>query len=232
MKSFSGWITLALIFYSGVNLRSQNFSFGIGSGMGITQIRTTDRPDDFPDLRFYYPLLSYNVNTFLGYKSSHGWGLSIEPGYILKGGVLHHQSSAGAQIKIKFDYIRTPLLFDLFLSDKWTISFGPEFAYMTGAKSVPGSEPNSPIDLYNDIYDHHFEISGVIGVCFKMNDKVDVGLRFGEGLTRTSNKFFTNSNGDNLGDLKEYNQYLHGVVKYALKRGRHNSEIPSGIQQG
>ena len=77
-------IARAAMFVSSV--QSQNISYGVIVGADITNMYLKPVPSSNYN-GMYSPVFSYNMNGFVSYKSNFFLGLSIEPGFIRKGGV-------------------------------------------------------------------------------------------------------------------------------------------------
>ena len=204
-------ILLALL--SGMKATAQDFKFGFLAGLDVANSRLTNIPDTASDSRAYYPLLSFNVNGYIGYKSASFWGISIEPGFIQKGGVIRYdKDDRDDDVRLVSNYVQIPVLADFYLTEKFYASTGIEFAYMINTKAKSG-------DLSNDItefYDNPFEISAAIGINYNIIKGFDTGLRYTHGLTYTQIITFTNASGEPVGEGKVYNQYFQFLVKYHI----------------
>lgn len=202
-----------LIIFSESILHAQNFKFGLLTGFDIANARLTNKPDIEGDLRIYYPMISFNANGYIGFRSARFWGLSVEPGFIQKGGVqLMNKEDKKDDLKFKLNYIQIPILADFYLTNKLFISIGPELAYMLNAK-VKSKDNSNDI---SDIYDNDFEISGLIGINYNIIKKLDIALRYSHGLSYTMKIIWRGDFGDYLGKSKEYNQYFQLLVRLKI----------------
>lgn len=183
---------------------AQDFKFGVLGGLDITSNRVTNSTvrEDTP--RSYTSMISFNLNAYLGYESKSFWGVSLEPGFIRKGGIDEDN-------KIQLSYFQLPVLFDVYLSDKIFVSCGPELSYLISAQSVSYGVSSSIWELYS----RPFEVSGLIGVNVRLTNNIDIGLRYSHGLTWISKVIYyetdyvtTTSN--------EFNQYLQLIVRFKL----------------
>ena len=208
MKSKTFWMLFGLLLFSGMKLCSQNFKFGFIAGMDIAKSYLKDKPD-IQNLD-YFPMISYNLNGYIGYKSSRLWGLSVEPGFIQKGFVFKNEQYGN--IRSQINYIQLPMLLDIYLTKKICLSAGPEIAYMINAKLKDKVNPGSGNNT--DSYDKRFELSGIIGLNYKITEKIGVNFRYNRGLTYTR-ELTQFANLVNSNDIpKEYNQYFQLSVRY------------------
>jgi len=193
------------------NLYAQEFKFGLVGGLDLANSRLTNKPNIYS--RVYYPMISFNINGFVGYKSAGFWGISLEPGYIQKGGVQqYNKEDKDDDVRFQMNYLQLPLLVDFYLGKKFSISVGPEFAYLISVKVKSK-------DLSNDIsnfYDNNFEISGNIGINYNIHKHFDIGLRYNLGLTYTTKIIWSEETGIPIDESKEYNQYFQFLVRFKI----------------
>lgn len=158
-------------------------------------------------------MYSYNVNGYIEYKISGKWGLSAEPGFIQKGGIVrfgvNHYMSV---IKLRLNYIQIPVLVNFHLADKFVISMGPEFAYMiSGEEKLP-----SVATGFSQFKENAFELSAMAGFSYRITEHLDIGLRYSLGLTKMSILTWTDGLGQQLSESNAHNQYFQLLVR--LKR--------------
>jgi hypothetical protein len=209
MKSKIFWMLSGLLLFSGMKLFSQDFKFGFIAGIDITKSHLKDKPD-IQNLD-YYPMISYNLNGYIGYKSSRPWGLSVEPGFIRKGFVFKNEQYGN--IRSQINYIQLPMLLDIYLTKKICLSAGPEIAYMINAKlKLKEHNPGSNTDSY----DKRFELSGIIGLNYKITEKFGVNIRYNHGLTYTRELTQFENLVNSTTIPTEYNQYFQLSVRYKL----------------
>lgn len=198
MKTKTIWITCGLFLFTGFRLNAQEFKYGFLVGYDITKISFTDMPDN-QNYTKYYPMISFNVNGYIRYKCSGIVGLSLEPGFIRKGSMIKLPFQEG-KISHQRQYLQMPVLVDLYFTNQLFLSVGPEIAYM----------------LNNEPSINHFELSGIIGLNYKINEKVDVGFRYNHGLTYTREFMYTNDLGLLISKPKEFNLYFQLIVRYKI----------------
>lgn len=194
---------LLLMMMSIDTTHAQKLNYGSVAGIGLTNWLTTNLPAEYNTSIFKEPLISYNVNFYMGYRWSDHLGSSIEPGYIRKGINRGH--------KIMLHYVQLPLLTDFYVVDRFFVSIGPELGYLLNAKT-------NQEGLYNvtDIFDNRFELSGVVGVNYNINKNFDIGLRFNHGITCIDKITLTSDNGEITGESKLYNRYIQGFIRFKI----------------
>lgn len=205
MKKKTIFFAVGLMIISNLTVFSQDLKLGFAAGFDVANAHLTNKPDGGDNDQVYYPMIAYNFNGYIGYKKSELWGLSFEPGFIQKGG---RQKSSGDYIRLNLNYIQLPILFDYYFVDNFYISIGPELSYLINAK-LKSSD-------ITDLYDRRFELSALVGINYRINDKLDVGLRYNHGLIYTSKVTWVNALGESLGESKVFNQYLQFVIKFKI----------------
>jgi hypothetical protein len=207
---FSGII---ILFFLEISINAQSFKYGIVGGFDIVKAYTTNSDIRGDELRVYDPMISFNANGYLGYKSTGTWGISIELGFIQKGGVQKYNTETKEDdIRFQLNYIQIPLLFDLYLTDRFFVSVGPEIAYMINAKAKSIETSNNIRDLYN----RNVEFSGLIGLNYNIIKNIDLGIRYNHGISYISRVIFldTDSNTDTYSN--EYNQYIQAFLRFKI----------------
>lgn len=203
-------LTFLILLFLGLSAYTQNFRYGIVGGLDITKNHTTNLSLRSDNYRVYDSMLSFNINGHIGYKSESFWGVSLEPGFMRKGGIYKNETSViNDDIKVQLDYIQMPILFDIYMTDKIFLSLGPEIAYLFG-----GRTKSAGITSYNiwDLYSSNFEISGLIGINYCLSKNLDIGVRYNHGLTWISKVIYYESNKTS----NEYNQYLQLMIRFKI----------------
>jgi hypothetical protein len=190
-------ILIFLIIISCLKINAQEFRFGFLAGFDFTRIHNIWGMNVHEYGR-YDPMVSFNINGYIGFKSSEFWGFSFEPGFIQKGGILENKYLFQEQRqRVENNYIQLPVLADFYLTQKVFLSVGPEFAFWL----------NSPSN------GNKFEVSGLAGLNYQITKKIDVGLRYSHALTysvKTEEIYFDYG----LISKKQYNQYLQLIVRF------------------
>lgn len=125
-------------------------------------------------------IMESSLNTFAGalvFSSAFEdlpMGISIEPGYILKGSDVSSDS-----LDYRFHYFSIPLLLDVYPFDKLKLSLGLEPGYLVSAvNKEAGETPQSIVDNYN-----RFEVSGILGASYSLAFFADIGFRYNLSFT-------------------------------------------------
>jgi hypothetical protein len=207
-------IILGFILIPFMNLDAQNFEIGIKTGFGLADTHWTNIPDPETNSDFHSPIFSFSANGVLSYKSAGFWGFTVEPGIVQKGWI---QKGINSENKFKVNYIQLPILSDFHLSNKLSISIGPEVAYLLSSKY----KSNYGTEKVNYIF-NNFELSGVVGVTYKIVENFDVGIRYSHSITQTSDKVFWvfDELDEKELEMNDYNQYLQLFLKLNLKSVR------------
>jgi hypothetical protein len=201
---------------SGLILNAQDFKFGVMTGLNISRRHVTNTKKFSDDSKIYSSLLMPNVNMYIGYKSKTFWGLSLEPGYIQKGGLrkdfavrIGNTSYIPQDVKYISNYIQLPVLLDLYFSNKVYISVGPEFAYLINSKAKSQIYSFDITENYQKI-----EMAGVIGLNYNILKCIDIGFQYNHGVTKSSTLIWQDDFGNALGFSNEYNQYFQFKIKF------------------
>ena len=228
LKKLKILIITALLLNLGLNLQAQKINYGLLAGYVCANahvIKTTSYAT-----RLFYPMHSFNVNGFIEYRFPGTWGIAAEPGFIRKGGVVDGENHFLGSFDLQLNYVQLPILANLYCTDRFYISFGPEFAYLSNKDVNLPSLPDwltpsqkEAYKMFTPFEENAFEISGMIGVNYSIIKKIDIGLRYSHSLTPFSvtnwiNHRYPDGYG-NMGNSNEYNQYLQFIVRYKIKPG-------------
>ncbi|OEK07499.1 porin family protein [Roseivirga misakiensis] len=149
----------------------QEFYTGLRIGYGLAGVQSDGNPQFDLSRR-----PSTNIALVLNnrFKKS-AFGFSIEPGYHLKGTRVDDR-----ELDYRFNFLSTPILLDIYPTEKVKISVGPEFSYLMSAKNR--FNDTTKVDL-TGTYTRKWEVAGTIGISFALDYFVDFGLRYTAGLT-------------------------------------------------
>ena len=198
-------LLIFFVFIFGYKLHAQEFKYGFEAGFDIANSHVTNLPKGG---RLYYPMISYNFNGYLGFNTNGMIGVSIEPGFIQKGGL----QKGNPDIRFQNNYIQIPILVDFYVTDRIFISIGPEFSYLMNAKAKLTNISNDITQLY----DRRKELSALVGLNYNFYKWLAVGFRYNHGLTYTTKIQLANEYGDIIGEIKEYNQYFQLLLRIQL----------------
>ncbi|MFY0594664.1 porin family protein [Roseivirga sp.] len=150
---------------------SQDFYTGLRIGYGLAGVQTEGSPQFDLSRRPSTNIALVFNNRF---KNS-AFGFSIEPGYHLKGTRVDD-----SELDYRFNFLSTPVLLDLYPTDKIKISVGPEFSYLMSPKNR--FNDTTKVDL-TGTYTRKWEVAGTVGVSFALDYFVNFGLRYTKGFT-------------------------------------------------
>jgi hypothetical protein len=223
MKKIEILIITALLLHLGLNLQAQNSNYGLLAGYVCANAHVI-KSNEYAS-RLFYPMHSFNVNGFIEYRFPDAWGIVAEPGFIRKGGVVDGENHLLGSFSLQLNYVQLPIIANLYCTDRFYISFGPEFAYLI---NKDGNLPSLP-DNFTPFEENAFEISGMFGVNYSIIKKIDIGLRYNHSLTRFSvtnwiNHRYPVGHGI-MGYSNVYNQYLQFIARYKIKPGTNTTII-------
>ena len=216
MKSLFQLITVFLISVFASTLNAQKLEFGLQSGLNLSNTHVFNK-DDFTDqTRIFYPLVLLNGHAYIGYKSESFWGFSFEPGFIQKGGLrkdvwitTENTMYQPQDVKYISNFIQLPVLTDVFFTDRFFISFGPEFSIFLNSKAK-GEFLTFNSSAEND----KFEVSGILSVNYSPFKFMDLGLRYNHGITSPSYLIWVDDFGNYVGRSKQFNQYFQFTLRF------------------
>ena len=168
------FFSLTLVFLTtGYITFSQEVYLGLKGGYSISNI-SSDGGNDISLKRLHGPQFGFVVS---GKRTNFPVGLSIEPGYILKGTKTNLDS-----VNYRFHFINSPILIDYYPIEKLKFSIGPEVSYLAKAKNILNDSTSTKlID-----YDKKWEFSGALGVSYSVSFFMDLGFRFNTAFTQSS----------------------------------------------
>ncbi len=202
-------VIIGLVMITEISINAQKLKFGLLGGFDLVNIYMTPR-EPHQIGQPYGNMKSYNFNCFLTYKNKDVWGISVEPGLIQKGGTCGVQQSC----RLELNYLQIPILANVYIFQKLYLSIGPEFSYMINAKFI-NVDPNLNGNAYS-IYKNKFEFSGLVGINYKIIQRIDLGLRYNHGISPLIKVPLYDEKFNILGQAKMYNQYFQLVVKVRI----------------
>jgi len=206
-------VIIILIFPS--LLAAQRFQIGIQSSLNLSNTHVINKEDFTDQKRVYYPLLLPNVNAYLGYKSESFWGFSLEPGFIQKGGlqkditIISEGTMYQSQdLRYISNFLQLPILADFYLTDRLSISIGPEFSFFLSSKA------KGEHATFNTSDDHdQLEVSGIIGIKYSLLKFLEIGLRYNHGINSPSSLMWIDDFGSIVDFSKQYYQYSQFTLR-------------------
>lgn len=189
-------------------LAAQKIQFGLQAGPVISQIATPNQPD--LDIRTYHPKFGHQAGAFISYETASGWGISLEPGIILKGS--EQRVNRVKSFDIRLAYLQTPILLGYQVLPKLRVMAGPELSFLLDATY----EDDAGTYDMKAFYDRDVELAALVGLQYRLFEKVELGLRMSHALNYASIIRWTGVTG--LGEKKttEYNQYLQFLLRWNI----------------
>ncbi|MCF6169155.1 porin family protein [Lutibacter sp.] len=191
-------IGLTIFTFTTVNAQKR-FDFGVKGGINFSNMTSDYFAENDSKTGFYIGLVA---------EIPFSDKFSIQPEIFY--------STLGADVKImlygggpllteySLDYILVPILAKVYLSNNWSIEFGPSFNFLINGEAYRPTLPdvidgNEIIQQkYKDANGNSFEFSGVLGVSYKFKGDFFGSVRYFQGLT-DSIETDTKNNGFQLG---------------------------------
>ena len=201
---------IILLLNSGV-LRSQELPTGIKVGVQIglsySGLRTSQPDESMIDYEYYGSIASYNLNAYLKYQFSKRLGISIEPGFILKGADMKNSSS-----EFRFSYVTMPIMINFSLSKPLSIGAGIELDYLTKATLHN--------NLYNSLdyakYCEELDLGLIIGVDCSPIKLMDVAFRYSYGIFPVMEIQGVDKTGNGIGEIKSFNNLIQLSLRFNI----------------
>ena len=182
-------IALLVLLFT-ICVKAQELKFGLMTGLNNTTFRISNVSGNSFSSVTINSAISYHINAVVEFRSDSWWGVTLEPGYIKKGGSLdltYLKGSAIAYSQNSFEYanIQLPVLLNIYLGQKFYLSTGLSFDY-----SISSSDNNR----YRALFIPNYEIlpvmnnklfcSAQLGISYELTKKYDIGIRYEYGLTK------------------------------------------------
>jgi hypothetical protein len=213
MKIFSSIILFLLVLNFRIQLNAQNFHYGFQAGLVVANSHLLFEPELEHASNSWDPILSYDINGHVSFRSNGFWGLSTEPGYMQKGELQkYNKDDSNDDVRIQLNYLQIPVLWQSYFAKIIFISLGPEFAYLLNVKAK--SESNK-VDI-SKYFEKKFEVSGIIGGGVTLIHHIDIEFRYNHGITYLRKLSVVDILGNPQGEVTEYNQYFQLVFRLKL----------------
>lgn len=207
-----------MLLFSITFLSAQEYRLGYMAGIGLSHI-TSAWPEEYPQTVSYKPYFSTSINAYVGLKGKGNFGAFIEPGFIIKGGVLKNDPNGNTNVKVSLTYLHLPLSLQYSLNDKLFISAGPEVSLLFRAREKSGGVSHDAT-----IYlDNELELSGQVALNYSLTERVDIGMRYGKGFSFVRDITIVDANYNPVGNVKAYNQYLHFLIRVKSRKAYKNA---------
>ena len=203
MQKTSFILVFVFILFLGKFLNAQKISYGGQVGIDMVSVQVLSKYDYLLNQDLIHPMLSFNANAYLAYRSKGVFGISIEPGFIKKGSFkdADKQNDYSSEAKkIIFNYLQIPVFADFYVN-RWVFSIGPELAYLLSIKNIATDE----VTINNDI-DKPFQLSMMAGITYHINDKIDLSIRYNHELPYYKDPILI------------YHHYLQFLIRFKIDR--------------
>lgn len=168
-------VTIGMLFGWIASDAQNNIQYGLSGGVGFSNFNYTAL-NDLP-IFSHDPIVSYNINGYIGIRPNQRFGLSFEPGYSRRGGKVGLLPDIiPIQGAWKMEYLQVPALLDFYLSDRLSVSVGPELSWRLDSNA-------DFLGLISEDLDKKFSAGLLAGIQFSVHPNVDVGLRYHRALT-------------------------------------------------
>ena len=106
------------------------------------------------------------------------------------------------------NFLQLPILADFYLTDRLSISIGPEFSFFLSSKA------KGEHATFNTSDDHdQLEVSGIIGIKYSLLKFLEIGLRYNHGINSPSSLMWIDDFGSIVDFSKQYYQYSQFTLR-------------------
>jgi len=216
MKTRAFTFIFVLLF---VSLQGQINSISAKVSIGVSNevFSTSNMVNNFEvDAGKYLP--SYCLGLVFSRKLNNFLDLSLEPGIIRKGHKTEVPSQLSQIVSAKFNqfHLELPVLVKFYLHEKIYFDLGYAISYLANV-SISLSEGTFIFDD-NDYYSSQVEHSLIAGGGYWITKRINIGLRYGRGLSNINEIPFIDIFGFNTGEVLSRNQYFHLNCTYKLNK--------------
>lgn len=201
------WMFAMMVFFGWtVSYSQSNLQYGLSGGVGLSNFNYSAF-DDLPIFN-HDPIMSYNINAYFGIRPNEKFGLSFEPGYSRRGGKVGLLPGViPVSANWKMEYVQLPAMLDFYLTDRISVSVGPELSWRVDSNA-------DYLGLISDNLDRKFSTGLLAGIHVALHENIDVGLRYHRAFTPVAT-----INLPGIGEiikpkLSMYNQYFQFVARY------------------
>ena len=210
-------ITCILLLSLSSGFYGQHLKLGIQGGIIAANPHVMNKSKEYTDYRFYYFMTSYHANATLNYTSRGKAGVTVEPGFIQKGGRKKETNAAGFQENTRYqlNYVYATILLEYNINTKLFLSAGTEIAYLINVQLRNNSGKTDISYMYNK----PFEFSGVVGFGINVLKNLDLGIRYNHAITSYKELNVVDEFNNPIDvTIKEYNQYLQVYVRFFVSQ--------------
>ncbi len=194
------------------SVSQSNINYGLGGGIGMSHVVWEGIGASLDDLGVLSndPIVAYGVHGYIGIRPSHRFGLSFEPGYSRRGGKVGLLPEVvPVDATWKMDYIQLPALLDFYVTDRISVSAGPELAWRVNSNA-------EYLGVVSASLDQKFSAGILAGIQVAIHDNVEVGVRYHRALTPAASIDLPGIGAWIKPKLSLKNQYVQVMARYRL----------------
>ena len=185
MSRIATIIVITLLSLS-ISTKAQEVKYGITAGFCFPSIVLSNVSEN----KYYSAegtfTETYHINAIVRFLSDSWWEISLEPGFIKKGGGLNFRYETNSDIiyyenNKEYSNLELPILFNLyFFNQRFYASTGLELDYTLSTQNYGYSHNYEILPNMNN----KFSISAILGISYKLSDNYDIGIRYSLGITK------------------------------------------------
>lgn len=187
-----------------------NVEYGLSGGMGLSNFIPKGIGASLSDLGLlnHDPIMAYSLNAYIGVRPSRKFGLSFEPGYSRRGGKVGILPGViPMDATWKMEYVQLPAMLDFYVTDRISISAGPELSWRVDSNA-------DYLGMISPKLDHKFSAGILAGVHVAVHQNIDLGVRYHRALTPVASIDLPGIGEWIKPQLSLYNQYVQVVARY------------------
>jgi hypothetical protein len=208
------FVLLSLLLVSNMFAFGLNNRYGIQAGLNITNIRLITMRDIYGTedvLISYRPMKTYSFNVYFRLYQIGDFYITLEPGFIQKGAIEKIYGKT-PESRNMLNYLQLPVLVNADLFEKVILSLGFEIDFLINARLRQINHSDSQVSYAYD-YSRWNNSSALIGIGYKFNRLIDIGLRYNLGISSNSRSvWFSDPFGQPTGEMVvekyQYSQFL------------------------
>lgn len=167
-----------LFFLLSTASQAQKLSVGVKGGLSLVDVAVVAAPDGFENEDSYFGMRpSYHLGAFGTFDLTKKFYLQADLLYANKG--FKSGDPRGSNSNIHLHYFTLPVLFNYKFLEKLHVGVGGELGYRFAARSK-SEDRNVDVDF---IYKRKWDFGLAAGLTYKLNEKLDLGLRYNHGLS-------------------------------------------------
>lgn len=199
-------VTIGMLFGWIASDAQNNVQYGISGGVGFSNFNYSAL-NDLPIFN-HDPIMSYNINGYIGIRPTEKFGLSFEPGYSRRGGKVGLLPDLiPVSGSWKMEYIQIPALLDFYLTERVSVSVGPELSWRLDSNA-------DYLGLISENLDKKFSAGVLAGIQVAVHPNIDVGLRYHRALTPVATLDLPEVGGFLKPKVSMHNQNFQFMARY------------------